>query len=156
MQLLEIGLPVPDHTTLSRCAKTREAETPFHNTRLYNIDGKGRYPAPNLGLMDVSGDPDDMGKFRAPGLRNVVVTAPYMHDGSVATLEEVVDIYSQGGRKIGDGPNAGDGRASPIKSGLIVKIDLTPQEKADLVAFLKTLTDETLLSSPRFSAPSAK
>lgn len=137
-------------------AKTREAETPFHNTGLYDIDGKGRYPAPNLGLMDVSGDPDDMGKFRAPSLRNVAVTAPYMHDGSVATLEEVIDIYSQGGRKIDDGPNAGDGRASPLKSGLIVKIDLTPQEKADLVAFLKTLTDKTLLSSPRFSAPSAQ
>jgi cytochrome c peroxidase len=44
-------------------AKTREAETPFHNTGLYNIDGKGRYPALNLGLMDVAGDPDDMGKF---------------------------------------------------------------------------------------------
>ncbi|QGN00122.1 methanobactin export MATE transporter MbnM [Methylocystis parvus] len=136
--------------------KTREAETPFHNTGLYNIDGKGAYPAPNLGLMDVSGDPDDMGKFRAPSLRNIAVTAPYMHDGSVATLEDVIEIYSQGGRKIESGPNAGDGRASPLKSGLIVKIDLTSQEKADLVAFLKTLTDETLLTSPRFSDPWVK
>lgn len=134
-------------------AKTREVETPFHNTGLYDIDGKGAYPSPNRGLLDVSGDPEDMGKFRAPSLRNIAVTAPYMHDGSVATLEDVIDIYSQGGRKIEAGPNAGDGRASPLKSGLIVKIDLTAQEKADLVTFLKTLTDETLLTSPRFSDP---
>lgn len=137
-------------------AKTREADTPFHNTGLYNIDGKGGYPYPNRGLFELTGEADDMGKFRAPSLRNIAVTAPYMHDGTVATLEDVIEIYSQGGRKIDSGPNAGDGRASPIKSGLIVKIDLTPQEKADLVAFLKTLTDETLLTSPRFSDPWAK
>jgi cytochrome c peroxidase len=134
-------------------AKTRVAETPFHNTGLYDIDGKGAYPQPNRGLYDITADPDDMGKFRAPSLRNIAVTGPYMHDGSVTTLEEVIDIYSQGGRKIETGPNAGDGRASPLKSGLIVKIDLTPQEKSDLVAFLKTLTDESLLTSPRFSDP---
>ena len=118
-------------------AKTRDLETPFHNTGLYDIDGKGAYPAPNHGLMDVSGDPEDMGKFRAPSLRNIAVTAPYMHDGSVATLEEVIDIYSRGGRNIESGPNAGDGATSPLKSGLIVKIDLSEQEKADLLAFLK-------------------
>jgi cytochrome c peroxidase len=134
-------------------AKTREAETPFHNTGLYDIDGKGAYPYPNRGLFDITGDPDDMGKFRAPSLRNIAVTAPYMHDGGVATLEEVIEIYSQGGRKIEAGRNAGDGRMSPLKSGLIVKINLTLQEKADLVAFLKTLTDESLLSSERFSNP---
>nr|WP_246744795.1 methanobactin export MATE transporter MbnM [Methylocystis sp. Sn-Cys] len=133
--------------------KTREAETPFHNTGLYDIDGKGGYPLPNRGLFDITSDPDDMGKFRAPSLRNIAVTGPYMHDGTVATLEDVIEIYSKGGRKIEKGPNAGDGQASPLKSGLIVKIDLTPQEKADLVAFLKTLTDETLLTSPRFSDP---
>jgi cytochrome c peroxidase len=134
-------------------AKTREAETPFHNTGLYDIDGKGAYPQPNRGLYDITADPDDMGKFRAPSLRNIAVTGPYMHDGTVATLADVIELYSQGGRKIDSGPNAGDGRASPLKSGLIVKIDMTPQEKADLLAFLKTLTDETLLASPRFSDP---
>ncbi|KAF2989909.1 di-heme enzyme [Methylocystis sp. MJC1] len=133
--------------------KTREAETPFHNTGLYNIDGKGGYPDPNRGLFDITADPDDMGKFRAPSLRNIALTGPYMHDGTVATLEDVIEIYSQGGRKIEKGRNAGEGQASPLKSGLIVKIDLTPQEKADLVAFLKTLTDDTLLTSARFSDP---
>ncbi|MBY6243839.1 methanobactin export MATE transporter MbnM [Methylosinus sp. Sm6] len=134
-------------------AKTRDPETPFHNTGLYDIDGKGAYPPPNRGLFDITGDPDDMGKFRAPSLRNIAVTGPYMHDGSVATLEEVIDIYSRGGRKIETGPHAGDGAMSPLKSGLIVKIDLSAQEKADLLAFLKTLTDETLLASPRFYDP---
>ncbi|WP_400767392.1 MbnH family di-heme enzyme [Methylosinus sporium] len=137
-------------------AKTREAETPFHNTGLYDIDGKGAYPEPNRGLYDITQDPDDMGKFRAPSLRNIAVTGPYMHDGTVATLEEVIDIYARGGRKIAsgaNGANAGDGAANPLKSPLIVKIDLTPQEKADLLAFLKALTDETLLTSPRFSDP---
>jgi len=134
-------------------SKTREAETPFHNTGLYDIDGKGAYPAPNRGLFDITGEADDMGRFRAPSLRNIALTAPYMHDGSVATLEEVIDIYSEGGRKIASGPHAGDGRASPLKSGLIVKIDLTPQEKADLLAFLNTLTDQRLPTSPRFSDP---
>lgn len=133
--------------------KTREAETPFHNTGLYNIDDKGGYPLPNRGLFDITADPEDMGKFRAPSLRNIALTGPYMHDGTVATLEDVIEIYSQGGRKIEKGPNAGDGQASPLKSGLIVKIDLTTQEKADLLAFLKTLTDDTLLTSARFSDP---
>jgi cytochrome c peroxidase len=133
--------------------KSREVDTPFHNTGLYDIDGKGAYPAPNRGLFDITSEPDDMGKFRAPSLRNIAVTGPYMHDGTVATLSEVIDVYSAGGRKIDNGPNAGDGAASPLKSGLIVKIDLTPQEKQDLLAFLNTLTDETLLTSSRYSDP---
>ncbi len=134
-------------------AASREVETPFHNTGLYNIDGKGSYPAPNRGLFEITGAPEDMGKFRVPSLRNVAVTGPYMHDGSVASLEDAVEIYSRGGRLIESGPNAGDGRLSPVKSDLIFKIDLTQEEKSNLVAFLKTLTDENLLTSPRFADP---
>jgi cytochrome c peroxidase len=134
-------------------AKTRAPETPFHNTGLYDIDDKGGYPFPNRGLFELTAEPEDMGKFRAPSLRNIAVTGPYMHDGSVATLEDVVEIYANGGRRIASGPLAGDGRLNPFKSGLIVKIDLSAQEKADLVAFLKTLTDDALLVSPRFADP---
>lgn len=134
-------------------AKTREIDPLFHNTGLYNTDGSGAYPYPNRGVFELSADPNDMGRFRAPSLRNVAVTAPYMHDGSVATLAEVIDIYSRGGRKIAEGAFAGDGSVSPLKSDLIVKINLTDSEKADLVAFLKTLTDDELLTSPRFSDP---
>jgi cytochrome c peroxidase len=134
-------------------ARTRQVETPFHNTGLYNVDEAGGYPAPNRGLFELTGEATDMGKFRAQSLRNVAVTAPYMHDGSAATLEEVLDIYSEGGRKIDSGPHAGDGRASPVKSDLVVRIDLTEEEKVDLLAFLRTLTDEAFLTSPRFSDP---
>lgn len=133
--------------------KSREIETPFHNTGLYNVDGKGGYPQSDRGLFEVTGEPSDVGKFRAPSLRNVAVSGPYMHDGSVATLEEVIEIYSAGGHLTKNGSNAGDGRVSPFKDDLIVAIDLNDQEKADLVAFLKTLTDDAFLTSPRYANP---
>lgn len=136
-----------------RHAGSRVVETPFHNTGLYNIDGRGGFPAGNRGAIDVTGKAEDMGAFRAQSLRNVAVTAPYMHDGSIATLEEVLDFYASGGRNITSGPFAGDGRASPLKSDLITRIDLDAQEKADLVAFLRTLTDDNLLTSSRFANP---
>lgn len=96
-----------------------------------------------------------MGRFRAQTLRNVAVTAPYMHDGSIATLEEVLDFYAAGGRVIASGPHAGDGRANPYRSDLVGAIALTAQDKADLVAFLRTLTDENLLTDPAYADPFA-
>ncbi|TYC58482.1 di-heme enzyme [Zoogloea oleivorans] len=134
-------------------AGSRIVETPFHNTGLYNIDGQGAFPLLNRGIFEISGKAEDMGTFRAQSLRNVAVTAPYMHDGSIATLEEVLDFYAAGGRNLTSGPLAGDGRANPYKSDLISRIDLNAQEKADLVAFLKTLTDDSLLTSSRFANP---
>lgn len=134
-------------------ASTQVLDTPFHNTGLYNLGGSGNFPAGNQGLFEITEQPGDRGKFRAASLRNVALTAPYMHDGSVATLEAVLDFYAAGGRVISSGPYAGDGRSHPNKSDLISRIDLSAQEKADLVAFLKTLTDETLLTSSRFSNP---
>ena len=134
-------------------AKSRVVETLFHNTGLYNIDGAGGFPFPNRGLYESTGKPQDMGAFRAPSLRNVEVTGPYLHDGSLATLEQVIDVYSDGGRVIGRGPHQGDGRLNPYKSGLIARIDFSAQEKQDLLAFLKSLTDQALLKDPRFSDP---
>jgi cytochrome c peroxidase len=81
------------------------------------------------------------GRFRAPTLRNVAVTAPYMHDGRFATLEEVVDHYAGGGI-----PSAG---RSPFVRGF----GITEGEKRDLVEFLKSLTDEELLRNPELSNP---
>ena len=135
--------------------KSREVETPFHNTGLYNVDGKGAYPAASQGIIEVTGKPDDMGKFRAPSLRNVALTAPYMHDGSIATLEAVVATYAAGGRNLTQPPHAGDGRRNPHKSELIGNISLSPQEQADLLAFLKTLTDEAFLNDKRHADPFA-
>ena len=128
-------------------------EIEFHNTGLYNIDGKGAYPAPNTGVMAVSDDEEDMGRFKAPSLRNIAETAPYMHDGSIATLEEVIAHYEAGGRTIASGPNAGDGSKSPLKSSFVKGFTLTPQERKDLVAFLKNLSDEEFLTDPRFANP---
>lgn len=127
----------------------------FHNTGLYNVDGRGGYPADNTGLYEFTLDPNDMGRFRAPTLRNVALTAPYMHDGSVTTLEEVIRIYEAGGRLIESGPNVGDGRINPLKSGFVTGFALTDAERADLVAFLESLTDETFVTNPAFSDPFA-
>ena len=134
-------------------AQSRAVETPFHNTGLYNLGIDGDYPVPNRGVYEISGRRDDMGAFRAPSLRNVAVTGPYMHDGSVGTLEEVLDNYAAGGRIITSGPNQGDGRANPHKDDLIVTIELDAQEKGDLIAFLRTLTDESLLQSGDYAPP---
>lgn len=128
-------------------------ETPFHNTGLYNLDGQGAYPKGNRGLFEITGKPGDMGKFRAPSLRNVELTAPYFHDGSAQTLAEVVSFYEAGGRVIETGPNKGDGRRNPHKSGFVQGFSLTKQERTDLVNFLKSLADRSLLVNPELSNP---
>lgn len=129
------------------------SEKEFHNTGLYNIDGQGGYPEPNTGLIQFTLLPQDMGRFKAPSLRNVEVTAPYFHDGSAATLDDVVDHYVSGGRTIASGPNAGVGRTNPFKSGLVSGFTLSSGERADLLALLRSLTDSTFLTDPRFSNP---
>jgi cytochrome c peroxidase len=136
-------------------AASRLVETPFHNTGLYNIGGTGAFPEPNRGVFELTARASDMGAFRAPSLRNVELTAPYMHDGSVPTLEAVLQHYAAGGRVIASGPYAGDGRANPFKSDLVTRIELDAQEQADIVAFLKTLTDRTFIADPRFADPFA-
>lgn len=130
-------------------------EVAFHNNGLYNLDGEGAYPEGNRGLFEQTFRPEDMGRFKAPTLRNIGYTAPYMHDGSIATLEAVIDHYAAGGRNITEGPLAGDGRASPQKSAFVRGFTLTPEEKADLLAFLDALNDPTFVSDPRFSDPFA-
>jgi len=125
----------------------------FHNTGLYNLDGEGGYPVDNTGLFDMSGERRDMGRFRAPSLRNIAVTAPYMHDGSVPTLSAVLSHYERGGRLLEEGPFIGDGRLSPFKSEFITGFVLDDRERDDLIAFLESLTDETLLHDERFTDP---
>jgi cytochrome c peroxidase len=129
------------------------AQAEFHNNGLYNINGTGDYPLSNRGLWEFTHRSADMGRFRAPTLRNIELTAPYMHDGSIATLEEVLDHYSRGGRLIAEGPLAGDGAKNPFKSELIVGFSLTTQEKQDVIAFLQSLTDWEFLCDPRFADP---
>ncbi len=128
-------------------------EVAFHNTALYNLDGRGAYPAVDPGLVELTQRPADMGRFRTPTLRNVSLTAPYMHDGSIATLDEVLDHYRAGGRTIADGPHAGVGSASPLKDIFMVGFSLSRENRADLLGFLASLTDERFVSDPRFSDP---
>jgi cytochrome c peroxidase len=125
----------------------------FQNNGLYNLSGKFSYPADNLGVYDFTHDPADIGKFRPPSLRNVAVRAPYMHDGSLHSLDEVLDHYAHGGRLVSQGPSAGDGTKNPNKSQFVSGFVLTLQQRADLKAFLESLTDEEFLHNPQLSDP---
>jgi Cu/Ag efflux protein CusF len=110
---------------------------------------------PNLGLYEFTHNEEDVGKFKVPTLRNIAVTAPYMHDGSVRTLEDAVDHYRSGGRTVKTGPNAGVGSENPNKSEFVKRFELSAQERQDVLAFLRSLTDRTILTDPGFSDPVA-
>ncbi|MEP7218683.1 MAG: cytochrome c peroxidase [Bacteroidota bacterium] len=90
------------------------------------------------GRAKVTENPADMGKFKVPTLRNIALTAPYMHDGSLATLEEVVEHYVT------------LNHAHPNLDPVMHPLNLTDQDRADLVAFLKALTDDSFINDPRF------
>ena len=99
------------------------------------------------GRMKVTLDPADKAKFKTPTLRNIARTAPYMHDGRFKTLEEVVDHYNIG---VKDSPTADFLLQYNLQPG---GLGLSAQDKADLVAFLKTLTDTEFLANPAFKTP---
>lgn len=110
------------------------AETGFHDTGVARTGGIGEH----------TGNAAQMGSFRTPSLRNIALTAPYMHDGSMATLDDVIRHYERGGRHRG-----------PYTSPLLAGFVLTNQERSDLKAFLESLTDRGLITDPRFSNPFA-
>lgn len=128
-------------------------ETSFQNNGLYNIDGKGAYPPNNPGLFAITNVPEDMGRFKAPTLRNIVQTAPYMHDGSLATLDDVIDHYAAGGRTIHEGPYAGDGSKNPFKSNFVRGFSLTAEERQSVLDFLTALSDPGFLNDQRHGNP---
>lgn len=137
----------------------------FHNTGLYytaqpsfSTAGslKYGYPEHDRGMIDVTQNIGDEGLFRAPTLRNIALTAPYMHDGSIATLADVIEFYAAGGRQIAAGSHQGDGRQHPNKSAFIKGFDLTENEKAALIAFLHSLTDEQFIHNEKHSDPWTK
>ena len=140
-------------TNAARWVGSPTTDPEFFNTGLYNVAGNGAYPAPNTGLEAITGIASDMGKFKVPSLRNIEVTFPYMHDGTVATLSDVIDHYAAGGRTLTSGANAGVGSSNPFKNALITGFTITPSEKSDVIAFLRSLTDSTFLTAPRFSNP---
>jgi cytochrome c peroxidase len=130
-------------------ARTPFPEIGFHNTGLYNEDGKGAYPNASPGIVEFTGEPRDAGRFRTPSLRNVAVTAPYMHDGSIPTLHEVLRThYARAGRAVHAGR-----AANPLRSELIAGFEISEAEIADVVAFLEALTDERFLREPSHQDP---
>ncbi len=97
---------------------------------------------PDKGLGEITGNLTDNGMFKSPSLRNVALTAPYMHDGRFQTLEEVIEHYNSGGHF-----------ADNVVTGSITQLNLTEYEKQALVAFLHTFTDTSYYSNPAFANP---
>ena len=100
----------------------------------------------DVGYGAITGESVDMGRFKTPTLRNIELTAPYMHDGRYATLEDVIDFYSEGIKF----STTIDPLMKNVHQG---GIQLTPEEKSALVDFLKTFTDTTFINNPNFSNP---
>jgi len=107
----------------------------------YSFRNNGLYSEyADKGREVLTGEESDRAKFKVPGLRNVALTAPYMHDGSLPTLREVIEHYQSGGLD------------HPSKDTLIRPLDLTQQEMRELEAFLVALTDHQLINNPYLSA----
>ncbi len=105
----------------------------------------------DLGFYNVSGNENDIGKFKTMTLRNIEYTAPYMHDGRFETLMEVVEFYNSG---VQAHPNLDDRLTEEIEiGGTPIRLNLSQQQKEDLIAFLKTLSDEHLLTDEKFENP---
>lgn len=110
----------------------------FTHNGLYNWDKKGGTPEKSEGLYEFNHKPEDRGVFRIPPLRNVAKTPPYMHDGSIATLEDVIEHYNRGGlNKCASGERCG---SAPQKHQLIRPLKLTKADKSSLVEFLRSLS----------------
>jgi cytochrome c peroxidase len=110
----------------------------FTDLQYHNVGIGMDKPEPDLGRFNATKKEEDKGAFKTPTLRDIAKSAPYFHDGSAATLEEAVDIMLGGGK-----PNPHLDRKN------LKKVTLTPQEKQDLLAFLRALTVECTLSEPR-------
>lgn len=124
------------------------AGVPLFTTNLFYNNGKDTLFNDPRDRYAITGNARDKGAYRAPTLRNIELTAPYMHDGRFATLEEVIDFYSH------------DVKQSPYVHPLMHHVNrggvhLTPKQKQDLLAFIKTLRDDEFLTKPEFSKPAA-
>lgn len=116
----------------------------FSNNGLDNFTSLEAYP--DKGRAAITGNPKNVGQFKIPSLRNLLLTAPYMHDGRFETLEEVLDFYSEG---VQPSFNIDSKMGLAHQGG----VQLTKIEKAQIIAFLHTLTDSTFIQNPKFSNP---
>lgn len=132
--------PLPD----AQCFHCHD--TPLFTTNEYFNNGLQQaatlddFPDPGRGA--ITGRRIDNGRMRAPTLRNIMLTAPYMHDGRFKTIEEVLDFYNEGVHY-----------ADNLDENLIIPMGLTPQMKADIIAFLHTLTDTAFVNNPKLQNP---
>ncbi|MEE2755494.1 MAG: cytochrome c peroxidase [Myxococcota bacterium] len=124
----------------------------WFNTGLYSLE-TGTYPSSRQGLYELTGQPSDIGRFRVPTLRHLALTKPYYHDGTGATLRDVLEHYNAGGRLITSGPFVGDGRTNPYKDPRIRPLHLTDSELDDLEAFLLALSDISIVDRMDWSDP---
>ena len=109
------------------------------------------FPYVDLGVGGITGNAGDNGKFKVPSLRNIELTAPYMHDGRFTNLEQVVEFYNSG---VVDNPNLSPPlRNPPPGPPSPRRLNLTQQQKDALVAFLRTLTDPNIATDPKLSDP---
>ena len=113
------------------------------------LDTEENLPA---GLSAITGKAQDRGKFKVPSLRNIALTAPYMHDGRFQTLEEVLDHYDQHIQESSTlDPLIREATNGEFVAGRPPALLMTAEEKAAVIAFLHTLTDETFISNPNFA-----
>ena len=164
LRILKLSRPEcdrPDHSKFDRYIRGEEQLTPselsgyaifnsekgdcfhchgsqmFMDNRFHN-NGLDIEPFTDLGLGYVSENSNDNGKFRTPSLRNIEYTSPYMHDGRFISLEEVVNHYNSGGNY--------SSTVDPLMKKIGIGLQLTNEEKQDLVSFLKTLSDENFIT----------
>ena len=146
------------YSTKLGCSNCHQLKEPikkleYFNTGLYNVDSNGAYAANDQGLFELTKNSNDKGKFRIPSLRNIMLTAPYTHDGSVETIEQMIAIYQRGGRLVSNDQNVGDGSLNTNKSSLIKGFSISTIEKKNLIAFLSTLTDTSYLRNKSLLNP---
>ncbi|SEL49247.1 cytochrome c peroxidase [Aquimarina amphilecti] len=124
--------------------------TPIPNgiTTFATTNGLDATSTTDLGVNETTGNPNDVGKFKVPSLRNIAIRPPYMHDGRFATLEEVIEHYSSGIQNH-------QSLISPLvnSEGEVGQFNFTEEEKEALVAFLNTLTDNQMLTDEKYSNP---
>jgi cytochrome c peroxidase len=118
-----------------------EANSNYFNTGLTNV----LQSSFDKGLYEKTNQQNDIGKYKVPTLRNLAFTAPYFHDGSIQSLEEVIELYEKGG--------LAQKATMPQKSKFITGFKLTSPERRDLIAFLLSLSDSSVIINPRYANP---
>lgn len=151
------GTPFPNFTAQENQGKQLffspvTACATCHGTETFTAPGDRNNgienPSVDLGVGGFTGNPVQVGNFKSTSLKNIELTAPYMHDGRFTTLEQVVEHYNSG---VKANPNLAPQLKNP--DGSVKRLNLTVAEKAALVAFLKTLTDRSIITDVKFSTP---